>query len=290
MLKGEKMEILEMYAPRGSACRSGYPLVPVYITIHNTANTSAGADAKAHGTYLRGAGKDKYVSWHYAVDETRAVACIPENEVAWHAGDGAVGTGNRKSLAIEICENSDGNLLGATENAVVLTAMLCKKYNIPADRIVQHNHWTGKDCPRRLRRGEPYSWDEFLARVKKRIEPVPTPALSASPVRMSVFATGADRAKITGKLDGLCIAWHLEDSTVITDVAVSYGDQKTLLAEAPEGCRWMVYTPPDKSLADAKKAAAEAIKERDAAKAKISGVASKIDGLIAELTSLRADL
>ena len=98
------VEIKEMLAPKGSKCRPGYALKATYITIHNTANTNAGAGAENHGKYLQGGGKSNTVSWHYAVDDKLIVRCIPENEAAWHAGDGGKGTGNRNSLAIEICE------------------------------------------------------------------------------------------------------------------------------------------------------------------------------------------
>ncbi len=157
-------EILEMLAPVGCKCRPANALTPEYITIHNTANTNATADAVAHANLLRGSWKDKSISWHYAVDENQIVQCIPDYENAWHAGDGGNGTGNRKSLAIEICEN--GDLLKATDNAAELTAMLMMKYNIPIENVVQHNHWSGKDCPRRIRAGEPYGWTVFLEKVQ----------------------------------------------------------------------------------------------------------------------------
>ena len=158
--------IKEMLAPAGSKCRPGYALKPTYITIHNTANTNSGAGAENHGKYLQGGGKSNTVSWHYAVDDKLIVLCIPENEAAWHAGDGGKGTGNRNSLAIEICENPESDLETATNNAAELTASLMEKYSIPLDRVVQHNHWSDKDCPRRIRRGEPYNWDTFLSRVQ----------------------------------------------------------------------------------------------------------------------------
>ncbi len=156
--------IQTMLAPVGCKCRPANALTPEYITIHNTANTNATAGAVAHANLLRGSWRDKSISWHYAVDEEQIVQCIPDNENAWHAGDGGRGTGNRKSLAIEICEN--GNLLKATDNAAELTAMLMQKYNIPIENVVQHNHWSGKDCPRRIRAGEPYGWTAFLEKVK----------------------------------------------------------------------------------------------------------------------------
>lgn len=158
------MRIENIFAYEGSKCRPGIALNPTYITIHNTANESKTADAGAHAKLLQGSWKNKSVSWHYVVDENRWIHCIPDNEIAWHAGDGRNGKGNRNSLAIEICEN--GDLLKATDNAAELTAYLMGVYNIPIENVVQHNHWSGKDCPRRIRRGEPYGWDTFIEKVK----------------------------------------------------------------------------------------------------------------------------
>jgi len=120
----------ELYAPAGANCRPGLALLPRYITIHNTANTSKGAGAQSHAAYLRGAGKDKYVSWHYAVDDKLITHCIPDGEVAWHAGDGGNGTGNRQSLAIEICENPESDLLAATD-------MSCEPTGLPSFSTIQ---------------------------------------------------------------------------------------------------------------------------------------------------------
>lgn len=160
------MNIKTKLIPSGSVARSGYAMAPRYITLHNTANTARGANAASHATYLQNSGKNSSVSYHYVVDDTEIYQLLPDNEVAWHAGDGLYGTGNRQSLAIEICENSDGNLLKATDLAVELTAYLMKKYNIPLSNVVQHNHWSGKNCPNRIRKGEPYDWNTFLNKVQ----------------------------------------------------------------------------------------------------------------------------
>ena len=160
------MNIKQKFIPGGSVARSGYLLAPRYITIHNTANTSRGANAASHATYLQNSGKNSSVSYHYVVDDKEVYQLLPDNEVAWHAGDGLYGTGNRQSLAIEICENSDGDLLKATDLTVELTAYLMKKYNIPLSNVVQHNHWSGKNCPNRIRKGEPYDWNTFLNKVQ----------------------------------------------------------------------------------------------------------------------------
>lgn len=164
------VKIIEMIAPKNSACRPGYSLKPTYVTIHNAGNHSKGADADNHGAYLRNSGQYNTVSWHYAVDEKQAVLCIPENEVAWHAGDGGNGKGNRNSLAIEICDNADGDIRKATDNAVELTAYLMKKYNIPLKNLKQHYDWNGKNCPQMIRSGKPYDWKTFVAKVAELLE------------------------------------------------------------------------------------------------------------------------
>ncbi|MEG1049744.1 MAG: N-acetylmuramoyl-L-alanine amidase [Oscillospiraceae bacterium] len=164
------MKIRQMLAPYGTAARCGYSLQPEYITLHNTANLRPSATAAAHGRYLQGAGSMKEVSYHYVVDDKEIVRCIPDNEVAWHAGDTGKGPGNRKSIAIEICENEGGNLYNATQNAAWLAAFLMREYNIPLKNVVQHNHWSQKNCPNRIRKGEPYGWAEFLTNVSREFD------------------------------------------------------------------------------------------------------------------------
>lgn len=63
--------------------------------------------------------------------------------------------------------NADGDLLKATDNAVKLTAKLCKQHVIPIENIKQHNHWSGKNCPQMLRAGKPYTWATFISNVEK---------------------------------------------------------------------------------------------------------------------------
>lgn len=99
--------------------------------------------------------------------------------------DGENGTGNRQSLAIEICENADGNLLGATNNAVELTVYLMKLYNIPLKNVVQHNYWSGKNCPNRIRKGEPYNWQTFLNKVEQGLKANTQPKTAFYRVRRS---------------------------------------------------------------------------------------------------------
>lgn len=162
------IEILERIIPENRKNRPLIRMKPEYITIHDTANPAKGADAETHANYLLSdAAASRPVSWHYTVDDKRAVHHIPDDEVAWHAGDGRNGPGNRLSLGVEICENVDGNRDKAEENAAELVAMLMLKYNIQLEKIVQHNKWTGKNCPHILRH-TPGGWINFINEVSKK--------------------------------------------------------------------------------------------------------------------------
>ena len=134
-----------------------------YITIHETANTAAGADAAAHGDYLDStAGEQDLVSWHYTVDDHAIVQHLPDYETAYHAGDGANGPGNTTSIGIEICVNAGGDFAKAKANAAALVRLLMAEHGIPIDHVVQHNHWSGKDCPYTIRHTAG-AWEDFLA-------------------------------------------------------------------------------------------------------------------------------
>ena len=80
-------EIKTKLIPINTAARSGYVLKPKYITLHNTANTDVGANAERHAIYMQGSGKNSTASYHYVVDDTEIYRLLPDNEVAWHAGE-----------------------------------------------------------------------------------------------------------------------------------------------------------------------------------------------------------
>ena len=47
-------------------------------------------------------------------------------------------------------------------------AELMKMHNIPLSKVVQHNNWSGKNCPQYLREGKHgYNWSWFIEQVKK---------------------------------------------------------------------------------------------------------------------------
>lgn len=142
------MNIRQMIVPKekyGTKCP--YPMTPEYITIHNTDN-----DGSANNEIVYMTRNDEEVSFHWAVDDKEAVQGLPLDRNGWHAGDTGKGTGNRKSIGIEICYSETGGerFEKAYANSFELVAMMMKQFNIPASKIMYHQHWSGKYCPRRL--------------------------------------------------------------------------------------------------------------------------------------------
>ncbi len=173
--------IIEDFIPPGRRNRPGYRLVPRYITIHDTANTNAGADAKAHANYLKGgAAASIPASWHFTVDDRLIVQHLPLDENGWHAGDGANGAGNRQSIGIEICENKNGIRIEAEKNAAWLTAKLLGDFSLELEQVKQHHHWSGKNCPRVLR-GRSGGWASFLEAVRLQLGPATGTPLLGKP-------------------------------------------------------------------------------------------------------------
>lgn len=141
-----------------------YTLSPIGITVHNTANSASAANEIA---YM--AGNDKETSYHFAVDEKEIVQALPLDRNGWHAGDGATGSGNRRTIAIEICRSTSNDLnlfLQAEKNAAWLCAYLCQQYGWTTKDIYTHKHWSGKNCPHKTLE---LGWDRFLAIVEQNI-------------------------------------------------------------------------------------------------------------------------
>ncbi|HUM43315.1 MAG TPA: N-acetylmuramoyl-L-alanine amidase [Fervidobacterium sp.] len=165
------MQIREMLIPKGNINRPGLSLNPTSVTIHTTANTAKSAGAANHAKYLAN-NTTRTGGWHWVVDNKEAILCVPENEVTRHAGDGTgLKSGNRTSLAVEICENNAKNnkLDEPTyNNAVELTADICRRYGWSVDKITTHRAWKGGGtCPRLLQGKD---WDKFIADVKAKLE------------------------------------------------------------------------------------------------------------------------
>ena len=145
--------------------RPGYSMTPEYITIHSTGNPTS--TARNERAWLTSPNNNVTASWHIVVDEKEAIEAIPLNEVAWHAGDGGNGTGNRKSIGIEICESGDRQK--TLQNAVQLIAKLLRERGWGVDRLRRHFDWSGKICPRILQPNNWAGWEQFKKDVAKEL-------------------------------------------------------------------------------------------------------------------------
>lgn len=132
--------------------KAPYEMKPIGITIHETDNN---ASARNEIAYMQR--NNNKVSFHFAVDEKEIIQGLPLDRNGWHASDGN-GTGNRKTIAIEICRNYDRNTgdipkeyYKARENAERLVGYLLHKYGWTDKDIYTHHYWIGKNCPRRIR-------------------------------------------------------------------------------------------------------------------------------------------
>ncbi|WP_440645024.1 N-acetylmuramoyl-L-alanine amidase [Bacillus subtilis] len=136
------------------------PMVPEYITIHNTAND---ASAKNEISYMKN--NTSSTSYHFAVDDIQVIQGLPLNRNAWHTGDGKDGPGNRKSIGVEICYSKSGGAkyYAAEKLAIKFVAQLLKERGWGVDRVRKHQDWNGKYCPHRiLSEGR---WDEVKASI-----------------------------------------------------------------------------------------------------------------------------
>lgn len=151
---GNATVVVDIIQKGNPEIRPGTAMNPKKITTHNTGNDGKGANAKAHNTYIHNLAsyqpKDTtHVSWHLTVDDKFIYQHIPFDEIAWHCGDGnGVNSGNRTSIGIEICENPETNTKQAEDNAIALTVLLMKEFNLKPADVVPHQHWSGKYCPR----------------------------------------------------------------------------------------------------------------------------------------------
>ena len=73
--------------------------------------------------------------------------------------------GNTTSIGLEICMHEGIDEAAADLNAAWLTAQL-RLDGHGYEGIVQHNHWSGKNCPA-LIRADPGRWERFLEQVAR---------------------------------------------------------------------------------------------------------------------------
>lgn len=140
----------------------------MWIVIHYVGAVSS---AKANAQYFYGI--NRQASANYFVDEKEIWQVVEDKDAAWHVG-GAIkyynSCRNNNSIGIELCCKKDDNgnwyfESDTIQNAIELTKMLMRKYNIPLIRVCRHYDVTHKICPEPFVRNDA-QWQQFLKRVE----------------------------------------------------------------------------------------------------------------------------
>jgi len=163
------VQVSQKIIPDGSKYKPNRALKngkPEWITIHNTPDIKEATGTNDAEQYARAThnGNMSGVSVHFYIDETGCWQILRENEMGYHAADGANGPGNTTSLAIEIIMDGSGDSSdkGAEDRGAKLAAGLLHKYGLGIDRLTTHNHWYPKKyCPAYIL---PH-WSAFVAKV-----------------------------------------------------------------------------------------------------------------------------
>lgn len=147
-----------------------------YITIHNTDDIREAAGTNDAEQYARAThnGNMGGVAVHYYIDETDCWQTLRDDEVGYHAADGAYGPGNNTSISIEIIMDGSGSAAdkGAEDRGARLAAILLHKHGLGIDRLTTHNRWYSKKyCPAYIL---PH-WSAFKKKVETYLAEIKTP-------------------------------------------------------------------------------------------------------------------
>ncbi len=125
------------------------------VCIHNTGRITTVAGTTPAEQYTRATWPNCNmgdVRVHYFVDWESVWQNLREDEVGWHASDGAYGPGNNTSIAVEIIMNGSGDDkdAAAQRNGALLAAILLHRHGLELEPGLQnHHHYSpgGKECP-----------------------------------------------------------------------------------------------------------------------------------------------
>lgn len=159
---------------------------PEYITIHNTDDINEAKGTNDAEQYARATfnGNMGGVTVHFYIDETGCWQILPLDEIGYHAADGYNGTGNCKSIAVEIIMSSTKDT-AAENRGAKLAAWLLWKYNLPIDRMKTHHDWyKRKYCPAYIL---PH-WATFRSKVEKYLAALKKPAEKKTIYRVQIGA------------------------------------------------------------------------------------------------------
>ena len=138
------------------------------VCIHETDNTRKGSGADNHAQ-LQANGNSRQASWHWSVDDKEAIQSFTHDYQCWAAGSTK---GNNEAIHIEMCVNADGDYVRTVQNTATLVAKILKDESLTVNDVVQHNYYSGKNCPSKMRStSAPIPWSSFLQMVKSNMQP-----------------------------------------------------------------------------------------------------------------------
>lgn len=143
------------------------------LVIHWVANPQSTAEANRNFFEERKHGGLGFGAAHYIIGlQGEIIRCIPEDELAYHAGAKEYkpivekmlhGQPNNYTLGIECCHTDwSGKMTQETYSSLIgLTLELCRKYKLePRKQLFLHYEITGKDCHKYFV-DNPQEWDNF---------------------------------------------------------------------------------------------------------------------------------
>ncbi|MED3230794.1 N-acetylmuramoyl-L-alanine amidase family protein [Bacillus amyloliquefaciens] len=187
-----------LVSPEKYSIKGPYAMTAEYITFHNTAND---ASANNEISYMRN--NNETVSYHFAVDDKEVVQGLPTNRNAFHCGDGEYGTGNRKSIGVEVCYSKSGGerYKKAEALAIKFIAQLLKERGWGIDRVKKHQDWSGKYCPHRVL--DEGRWNAVKASIAAELKALGGKTSSSSSKPTKVVKTNGSYVKNTVIADSL---------------------------------------------------------------------------------------
>jgi N-acetylmuramoyl-L-alanine amidase len=202
----EEVEFLIQIIPKGQTNQRPGNILwgggASYYTQHETGNRNYGTGAQNHSNYMHmGApdqdGNSQQLGYHLTIDDKTLIQMIPLNEVAWHAGDSG-GPGNMDSIACELCVNVDSDRAKSREFAAIVAAGVMNAVDIP--QVVQHNHWSGKNCPTIIR--EINYWPTYLSLVSTYRKAVGDPGPVYAPADTAILDKLGEYTGLDKVVDG----------------------------------------------------------------------------------------
>ncbi len=158
-----------------------------FIVIHYVGAVST---AKNNADYFYSV--NRQASANYFVDENEIWQVVEDTDGAWHIGAKIYfnDARNNNSIGIELCCKNNGNWYfeeATIQNAIDLTKMLMKKYNIPVERVVRHYDCTAKICPEPFVRNKE-AWQNFKNKlVEETMADIPEVSLQEKEQKIKEF-------------------------------------------------------------------------------------------------------